>query len=140
MTLKTAKKYLILIWIMGLTLLSACAAPASTESMEQAGELAQIDFAEVEVGLGSPTPIIVTIDLSYPNACSQISEITQTLIKDNGTAKILIEVRVADMGEICTDFPQSFRMMLPINASGLPKGLYSVEVNGVDAGSFEFKN
>lgn len=137
---KTAKNLSILAWIMGLIFLSACNTPASIASTEQEDILAQINFAEVEVGLGSPTPVTVTIDVTFPNACSQISEITQSLIKDNGKVKILIEVRVADMGEICTDFPQSFRVILPINASGLPKGLYSVEVNGADAGSFEFEN
>jgi hypothetical protein len=92
------------------------------------------------VGLGSPTPVTITIDVSYPNACSQISGVTQTFVKDGNITNIKIEIRVADMGEICTEFPQSFRMVMPINASGLPKGAYSVEVNGVDAGNFEFKN
>jgi len=139
MNFKTTKFYSIIVWGVALVLLSACAAPAS-EAEETSGELATIDFAEVEVGLGSPTPVTVTIDVSYPNACSQISNVTQTLIKDGGITKIKIEVRVADMGDICTEFPQSFRMVLPINASGLPKGVYSVEVNGIDAGTFEFKN
>lgn len=139
MNLKTTKLYAMIVWGVALILLSACAAPAS-EIQDTSGELAEIDFAEVEVGLGSPTPVTVTIDVSYPNACSQISDVTQTLIKDGDITIIKIEVRVADMGEICTEFPQSFRVMLPINASGLPKGVYSVDVNGVDAGTFEFKN
>ena len=44
------------------------------------------------------------------------------------------------MGEVCIDDPLSFRMVLPLNAVALPKGIYSVEVNGTDAGKFEFKN
>jgi len=31
-------------------------------------------------------------------------------------------------------------MVLPFNAVAMPKGIYMVEVNGVDAGSFEFQN
>jgi len=139
MNLRKTKLYSLTVWSVVLILLSACAAPAS-EVQDESGELAKIDFAEVEVGLGSPTPVTITIDVSYPNACSQISEVTQTFVKDGNITNIKIEIRVADMGEICTEFPQSFRMVMPINASGLPKGAYSVEVNGVDAGNFEFKN
>ncbi|MFM8367304.1 MAG: hypothetical protein ACKOBD_00915 [Chloroflexota bacterium] len=139
MNLRMTKLYSLTVWSVVLILLSACAAPAS-EVQDESGELAKIDFAEVEVGLGSPTPVTITIDVSYPNACSQISDVTQTFVKDGNITNIKIEIRVADMGEICTEFPQSFRMVMPINASGLPKGAYSVEVNGVDAGNFEFKN
>lgn len=139
MNLRMTKLYSLTVWSVVLILLSACAAPAS-EVQDESGELAKIDFAEVEVGLGSPTPVTITIDVSYPNACSQISGVTQTFVKDGNITNIKIEIRVADMGEICTEFPQSFRMVMPINASGLPKGAYSVEVNGVDAGNFEFKN
>jgi len=139
MNLRMTKLYSLTVWSVVLILLSACAAPAS-EVQDESGELAKIDFAEVEVGLGSPTPVTITIDVSYPNACSQISGVTQTFVKDGNITNIKIEIRVADMGEICTEFPQSFRMVMPINASGLPKGVYSVEVNGVDAGNFEFKN
>ena len=140
MTIITRNVHSLLVWAVGLFLFSACAAPTKSDTAEQPGELAEVDFAQVEVGLGSPTPVTVTIDVSYPNACSQISEIEQTLVKDGKNTRIMIEVRVADMGEICTEFPQSFRMQLPIKASGLPKGIYNVEVNGVDAGNFEFKN
>jgi hypothetical protein len=139
MNIKTKKLYSLILWGLALILLSACAAPASGVQNAPEG-LAKIDFAQVDVGLGSPTPVTVTIDVSYPNACSQISDVTQTLTKEGDITKIKIEVRVADMGEICTEFPQSFRLVLPINASGLPKGVYSVDVNGVDAGTFEFKN
>jgi len=139
MNLRMTKLYSLTVWSVVLILLSACAAPAS-EVQDESGELAKIDFAEVEVGLGSPTPVTITIDVSYPNACSQISGVTQTFVKDGNITNIKIEIRVADMGEICTEFPQSFRVVMPINASGLPKGVYSVEVNGVDAGNFEFKN
>lgn len=139
MNLRMTKLYSLTVWSVVLILLSACAAPASG-FQDKSGELAKIDFAEVEVGLGSPTPVTITIDVSYPNTCSQISDVTQTFVKDGNITNIKIEIRVADMGEICTEFPQSFRMVMPINASGLPKGVYSVEVNGVDAGNFEFKN
>lgn len=138
---KKATLYAILMWSVAGVLLSACSAPAAVVNTEEgAGKLAQIESAVVEVGLGSPTPVTVTVDVSFRNACSQISQVTQTLVQRDGKTIIQIEVRVADMGEICTEFPQSFRMVLPVNASGLPKGVYSVEVNGVDAGSFEFKN
>jgi hypothetical protein len=118
--------------------LGACG--KSESIVDSSGELAVIDFAKVEVGLGSPTPVSITVDVNTPKACTQISQINQKLIKDGANTRILVEVRVMDMGEICVDFPQSFRLVLPINASGLPKGNYSVEVNGVDAGNFEFEN
>lgn len=132
--------YSVFIWIVSLALLSACSAPAVVETAEDAGDLAQVESAKVEVGLGSPTPVSVTIDAKIPNACSQISRVEQAHITDGNTTRIVIEIRIADMGEFCGDFPQSLRMIVPINASGLPKGIYEVEVNGVDAGSFEFEN
>jgi hypothetical protein len=119
-------------------ILSACSSSAAAEPAKQAGQLATIDFAQVEVGLGSPTPVTVTIDVSYPSTCAQFNQISQEIVKDGDKTSIMIVVRTLDMGELCTQHSLSFRMILPINAMALPKGVYSVEVNGVDAGSFEF--
>lgn len=138
--MKTRKSFLHLMpaLVIGLAfVLGACnpAAPAESE-----GRLAAIDFAQVEVGLGSPTPVTVTIDARFPSTCAQLSSITQQIVKDDDATKILIEVRTMDMGEICNADELSFRMVLPLNAVAMPKGVYHVEVNGTDAGSFEFKN
>lgn len=133
--MKRKNSLLILMFALSILMITACSTPAT-----EAGELAKIEFAQVEVGLGSPTPVHVTIDLQYPNTCSQLSEVHQKIIKEGDETKILIEVRVMEMGEVCIDDPLSFRMVLPLNAVAMPKGIYSVEVNGVDAGSFEFKN
>lgn len=122
--------------ILGL-ILSAC---GTAEPAEQAGELAAIDFAEIEVGQGSPTPVTVTIDVSYPSTCAQISQISQEFVKEGENTRILIEVRTMNMGEVCAQEALSFRMVLPLNAVAMPKGTYTVEVNGVNAGSFEFQN
>ncbi len=131
-------KTIVLILITGLAvLLSACGASAP---VEDTGQLVEIDFAQVEVGLGSPTPVTVTIDARYPTTCAQFSQINQQIVKEGDATKIMIEVRAMEMGEICNPDPLSFRIVLPVNAVALPKGVYTVEVNGVDAGSFEFKN
>jgi hypothetical protein len=82
----------------------------------------------------------VTIDVQYPSTCAQLSAVSQRIVKENDETKILIEVRVQNIGEICNQEELSFRLTLPINAVELPKGIYLVEVNGVNAGSFEFKN
>ena len=121
-------------------ILSACGPSPTAQYADPVGQFATIDFAQVEVGLGSPTPVTVTMDVSYPSTCAQFSQINQEIVKDGDNTKIIIEVRTLDMGELCTQDALSFRMSLPINAVALPKGIYSVEVNGVDAGSFEFQH
>ncbi|HEX6035738.1 MAG TPA: hypothetical protein VFY83_14955 [Anaerolineales bacterium] len=121
-------------------ILSACGPSVTPEPAKQAGQLATIDFAQVEVGLGSPTPVTLTMDVSYPSTCAQFSQISQEIVKDGDNTRIMIEVHTLDMGEVCTQDALSFRMSLPINTVALPKGIYSVEVNGVDAGSFEFQH
>jgi hypothetical protein len=129
------------LFVLTLTLiLSACGPSATTEPAEQAGQLAKIDFAQVEVGLGSPTPVTVTIDVSYPTTCAQFSQISQEIVRDGDHTRIIIEVRTLDLGDLCKEDALSFRMVLPINAVALPKGVYSVKVNGTDAGSFEFQH
>ncbi len=135
MKLKTLKGILVFVLFVAASL-SACSAPSKQEE----DQLAKIDYAKVEVGLGSPTPVSVTIDVSYPTTCSQISQVKQKMEKNGDVIKIVIEIRTADMGEVCNPDPASFRMVIPLNAIAMPKGMYQVEVNGVDAGSFEFKN
>lgn len=140
-----SKRFIFIILIFSLsaaTLLTACGASKDSgkNSGVPTGALAKIDSANVEVGLGSPTPITVTVDVSFEKACTQISSIEQTMLRDGNAMKIRITVRTADLGETCADFPQSFRLLLPINASGLQKGVYIVEVNDVNAGRFESNN
>ena len=131
----------VFVMIIGLAMiLSACGPSATAELADQAGQLATIDFAQVEVGFGSPTPVTVTMDVSYPSTCAQFNQISQEIVKDGDKTRIMIEVHTLDMGELCTQDALSFRMILPINAMALPKGVYSVEVNGIDAGSFEFQH
>ncbi len=135
MKLNTIKGILIFALFVAASL-SACGTPAK----QQEGELAKVDYAKVEVGVGSPTPVSVTIDVSYPTTCAQISQVSQRMEKNGDTTKIVIEIRTMDMGEVCNPDPASFRMVMPLNSIAMPKGIYTVEVNGVDAGSFEFKN
>jgi|GEM_PF-2149868 len=121
--------------------LSACNTPQPPlTELEMASDLAIIEYAHVEVGMGSPTPVSVTVDVHFEKACSQIKSIEQTLTREGENTRISISIREVEFGETCVDFPQTFRLILPINASGLGKGVYLVEVNGVDAGSFEFKH
>ena len=134
---------LFVLTIVLLVVLTACGQSTAVQTdadNSQAGELAKIDFAQVEVGLGSPTPVSVTIDVSYPSTCAQLSQVSQRFETEGDMTKILIEIRVKEIGGICNEDTLSFRMVLPINASALPKGVYQVEVNGVDGGNFEFKN
>jgi hypothetical protein len=127
------KYYLIVIACIALVL-GACS--GTVAPAQSSGQLAVVDHAIVEVGLGSPTPVIVTIDANYSSICSQISEINQTF----DGSKFTIEVRVADAAEACAQESLPFRIVLQLNGVGLPKGNYTVEANGVDAGSFEFQN
>ncbi|MCB0102090.1 MAG: hypothetical protein H6635_02600 [Anaerolineales bacterium] len=121
--------------------LSACKTPQQPiTELERASDLAIIEYAHVEVGMGSPTPVAVTVDVHFEKACSQIKSIEQVMTQEHEFTRIQINILVMEFGETCTEFPQTFRMVVPINASGLGKGIYRVEVNSVDAGSFEFKH
>jgi hypothetical protein len=85
-----------------------------------------VDHVEVEVGVGSPIPVIVHISGSLPDACSQIE---YTEVKQDGS-NFIISLSATPAADDCVKDALPFRMSIPLNVIDLPAGSYSATVNG----------
>jgi hypothetical protein len=96
-----------------------------------------VDQVEVEVGVGSPIPVHVTVSGWMPDPCSQVE---YTEIKQDGSNFIITLFATPDIGgpavDGCIKDPMYFKMGIPLNVVDLPADSYSVTVNGSRA---EFK-
>jgi len=105
------------------------AVPASPASPDLAAQiLISIEHVEVQVGVGSPIPVEVVADGTWPDLCSQISEVQS---KKNG-----FQIDVTLLASTTSPCPPDylglpFRFALPLNIVEMPKGTYTVTVNGV---------
>ncbi len=88
----------------------------------------QVDYVEVEVGVGSPIPVNVIVDGSFPDTCAQIGEIKQRV--ENFNIQIALST-ISRSGSECAPDPLPFRLRIPLNAVALSKGAYAVSANGV---------
>jgi hypothetical protein len=91
---------------------------------------AQVDQVQVDVGVGSPIPVHVTVTGNLPDTCAQIELVQQ---KQVGSS---FEIRISTIpstAEGCLQDTLPFRMVIPLNITNLPAGPYTVEVNGVGA-------
>ncbi len=139
-------KFLIFLTLALILVLNACAPvipdtageqpPAEIETLP-AAELpvtgyqpVQVDQAQVEVGVGSPIPVQVTVTGSLPDTCAQIELVQQ---KQEGSHFEITMSTVPSNAEGCIQDTLPFRMVIPLNITNLPAGPYTVEVNGVGA-------
>ncbi len=138
-------KTLLLIFATTLLFLSACfpfttivsssgEQPAPVESYDSASsgyQFITVDQVDVEVGVGSPIPIRVTVSGNLPDPCSQV-ELTE--IKQDGSKFIITLFATPDAGgpavDGCIKDEVPFKMGIPLNVVDLPAGSYSVTVNG----------
>lgn len=116
-------------------LLTACvpvstSGGASTPRVESvpAGQPAPVDSLTVEIGLGSPIPVQVVIDSTFPDPCAQLVAVQQS--QAGGIFEIAVLTSAAE--ETCASpaGPLPFRFAIPLNAAGLGPGTYTVAVNG----------
>jgi len=107
------------------------AQPTPAPVIEGAGyQPIQVDDVTVEVGVGSPIPVHVSIGAQLPDLCGQVEYVEQ---KQDGTNFIIKLFTIPSTDENCLRDTVPFRMTLPLNAVDLQIGEYSVEVNGVRA-------
>lgn len=90
----------------------------------------QVDGVQVEVGVGSPIPVQVTVTGNVPDTCAQIELVQQ---KQEGSHFEITMSTIPSSAEGCVQDTLPFRMMIPLNITNLPAGSYTVEVNGVGA-------
>ena len=101
---------------------------ASPNSGSEAQILISIEHVEVQIGVGSPIPVEIVADGTWPDLCAQISEVQS---KRNG-----FQIDVTLLASTTSPCPPDylglpFRFALPLNIGEMPPGTYTVTVNGV---------
>ena len=103
-------------------------APAATSDAQVEREPIQIEHVGVQVGEGSPIPVEIIASGTWPDLCSQISEVQSQI---NG-----FEIDVIILASTAESCPPDhlelpFRFALPLNIVEMPEGTYTITVNGV---------
>ena len=95
-------------------------APTPQIETAPASERAPVDYLAVEIGVGSPIPVQVVIDASFPDPCAQLVAVQQSRQDDTFS----IEVTTSPADETCASpvGPLPFRFAIPLNAAGLEPG------------------
>jgi len=97
--------------------------------------LAPVERIDILILESFPVQINVLVFGSLPDGCTQIDDYTQT--RDDKTITIsLTTTRPAE--QACTDALVPYQESIPVEATGLKKGVYTVVVNGVK-GTFELQ-
>jgi hypothetical protein len=116
-------------------LLAACSiaraegvAPTPDISSGPALQPAVVDYVGVEIGVGSPIPVQVIIDTSFPDPCAQLVSVQQSWT--GAEFQISVATSAADAACQSPMGPLPFRFAIPLNAAGLAPGTYTVTVNG----------
>jgi hypothetical protein len=89
---------------------------------------AVVDYVGVEIGVGSPIPVQVIIDASFPDPCAQLVSVQQSWA--GAEFQISVTTSAADAACQSPVGPLPFRFAVPLNAAGLEPGNYTVTVNG----------
>lgn len=131
---------------LGLALLSLTLAACAT--VRAAGESATpapgsgpasvpavIDAVKVEIGVGSPLPVMVVVDSSFPDECAQIVAVEQQVI--DGEFQVTVTTGDATAECLSPVGTLPFRLMVPLNAVALAAGTHTVTVNDVST-TFEY--
>ena len=115
-------------------LLTACVpvgsegvAPTPRIDTAPAGQMAPVEYVGVELGVGSPIPVQVVIDTSFPDPCAQLVAVQQSFAEAEFT--ITVTTSPADTACASPVGPLPFRLAVPLNAAGLEPGTYTVIVN-----------
>jgi len=110
---------------------SAAPAPGSGP----AGVPAVIDAVNVEIGVGSPLPVMLVVDSSFPDECAQIVAVQQQVVDGEFQVTLTTDDATADC--LSPMGPLPFRLLVPLNAVALEAGTHTVTVNDVST-TFEY--
>ena len=127
---------LLALWLAGCAPTSApSATPTALADPAPAGQRAAVDAVNVEIGVGSPIPVNVMVDASFPDSCAQVASMEQNFA---GSAfDIALTTSAADAACASPMGSLPFRLSIPLNAVGLEPGTYTVTVNDVST-TFEY--
>lgn len=132
------------ILLFALVLISSACAPTAFPAEEIPSPVAeesgynevQIDDVQVEVGVGSPIPVHVTVSGNLPDTCAQVE---YSEIQQDGSNFIIQISTTQRNGKDCIHDSLPFRMSIPLNMVNQLAGDYLAEVNGIRA-SFSFES
>lgn len=112
--------------------MAACASTADSSSGTV--DLGPIDISAVngEIGDGSPIPLEAISASTWPDLCSQVAEIKQSVTGNRFGISVLACPAKADCPPDHVGL--AFQLAIPLNMVEIPAGAYTVEVNGVQGG------
>lgn len=92
-----------------------------------------VDDVRIEVGLGSPRPVMAVVSANLPNACAQLGEVQMHRAGNQYFVRLIAYVPAETD---CNPDTLPLRIELPLNTINLPDGTYEVIINGA-ATTFE---
>lgn len=113
-------------------LMAVCASTA--DSSTGTVDLGSIDISAVNAGIGEPSPIPLEAIAAgtWPDLCSQVAEIKQSVTWNRFGISVLPSSAKADCPP--DHVGPAFRLTIPLNMVEIPAGAYQVEVNEVQGG------
>ncbi len=93
-----------------------------------------IQDVQVEIGVGSPTPVEVVASGEWGGLCSQLAETQIRYVEGNQVHIRLLSDSMPDgcpQGALGQPSGTPFSFRIPLNMTEMPSGRYSVNVNGV---------
>jgi len=92
--------------------------------------VAGVDRVVLRVEPGAPRTVMAKVSGYLGDACTQLGAVTQ--VRDGSTVRVNVgTLRPAD--RMCAQVVKDFEIEVAIDATGLPVGAYSVDVNGAIA-------
>jgi hypothetical protein len=114
--------------VLAAVLLAACAPEPAASATGAALRPVPVAALEVRVGVGSPIPVELIVDGTWPDLCAQLAEVKQSV----ADGRITVELLASPLDPACPPdyLGLPFRLAIPINAVELAAGRYDVVVNG----------
>lgn len=96
---------------------------------------APIDSLRIETLESFPVQEVLVVSGTLPNGCTYLN--TPTQLRDGNIFYVTLDTRVE--GELCTEALVPYEERIPLYVTGLPAGVYVVNINGREI-SFELEN
>jgi inhibitor of cysteine peptidase len=121
------KKTLTLILLIATLSLTACGGGAGGSGSDGLAVVYEVQLMTLE---SFPLQIQATVRGNFPDACTQLGEVSQSFDQKNKMLRVRIPAtRPADA--VCAQMLSPFETTVPLEVYGLPAGTYTVDVNGV---------
>ena len=104
--------------------------PVSTEMEGDARSLV-VEDVRVEIGVGSPIPVVVQVDGEWNDPCANLAEVRQSV--SGNQIDITLLATPAEASCLPANQGLPFRIAVPLNMVEMALGEYRVVVNGVES-------